>query len=338
MKCERGVPIANVTTFKNTGTLEFLYSVDSPEALLAVIESLPKGTPRMVLGGGSNTLFVNDSYQGCVIKNEIRGISVEEETESSVLVRVGAGEDWDEFVAYALKNRWYGLENLSFIPGTVGASPIQNIGAYGIEVGVYIDSVEAVQLYSATKARFTHTQCKFDYRDSYFKSVEGRTWCITYVYFKLMKNPSVCISYADVAKRFSGGSKPTPETVREVIGEIRRAKFPDLQEVGTAGSYFKNPILTQEEAKRLTMLYPGMPVYPYREGLVKVSCAWILDVVCGLKGYIQGNAGLYEKQPLVLTLKPLSSAQEIKKLEQYVKECVYAKTGITLLPEVEKYR
>lgn len=337
MKREGGVPIARVTTFKNAGTLESLYVATSRESLVEIIQSIPRETPRMILGGGSNTLFVRDSYAGVVIKNEIRGIEVVSDTSEHVVVRVGAGEGWDDFVAYTLQAGWYGLENLSYIPGTVGASPIQNIGAYGVEVGKYISAVEVCGLYSGESSTYTHDQCNFGYRESYFKSREGRAWCITYVHFTLTKTPSVCISYKDLTNYFLDKPEPTPQIVREAVGAIRRAKFPDLLTVGTAGSYFKNPVITREESERLMLRYPGIPVYPYRDGLVKVSCAWILDVVCGLKGYVRGNAGLYEKQPLVLTLKPTASAREVEELEQYIVGIVYEKTGITLVPEVEKY-
>ncbi|MEK7574989.1 MAG: UDP-N-acetylmuramate dehydrogenase, partial [Patescibacteria group bacterium] len=297
--------------------------------------------PFFILGGGSNLLVSDDGFSGVVIKNEIRGISFAESPQG-VRVTAGAGEDWDTFVAEMLRRGLYGLENLSGIPGTVGAAPVQNIGAYGAEARDSIVSVEALDAKTGISKTFSTSDCSFGYRDSFFKKSFGKEYLVVGVTFHLKKEGALNIEYKDLKNYFAKrGEKPTLKSVRDAVLEIRGAKFPDLKTTGTAGSFFKNPVISTEHYEKLKMKWPNLPGFPMPDvnghlSKVKVSVAWILDNILQYKGLKVGEVGLHHAQPLVLINYGAARASDVSSVAASVSEKVKEATGITLEWEVEK--
>ncbi|MBP9771995.1 MAG: UDP-N-acetylmuramate dehydrogenase [Candidatus Pacebacteria bacterium] len=326
---------ADHTTLRVGGPARFCRVVethdDFSEASLFIQQS---GMRWMVLGGGSNVLPSDDSFDGCVVRMKMRGIELVSETDSMVLVNVAGGEMWDEFVAYTVSKGWWGVENLSGIPGTVGATPIQNVGAYGVEVGSVIESVETRAIETGEKKSFSNQECMFGYRGSFFKTNEGKKHVVTSVLFRLTKNSAPKVDYKDLANVFSSQT-PTLSEIRNAVLLIRKEKFPDLGAVGTAGSFFKNPILTEERYKELQSMFPNIPSYPMKDNQRKIPLAWILDKVLHLNGYSLGNVGLFEHQPLVLVAKKGATAKEIDAFARSIEAMVFEKTGIVCEREVQ---
>jgi UDP-N-acetylmuramate dehydrogenase len=249
-----------------------------------------------VLGGGSN-LIVSPVYDGLVIHNRLLGIKKTQIGEEWIVTAM-AGENWDEFVAYCTTHGAFGLENLSLIPGTVGASPIQNIGAYGVEVKEFIDEVLVYDLHTARLVTLSNNECQFSYRNSLLKN--NSRYIVISVSFKLSAQPHLNLSYGDVAQKMSAILAPTPDDLRKVIISIRQSKLPDPQELGNAGSFFHNPILPEEQVRELLIQYPNLPTFPTPNSeYLKVSAGWLIDHL-GLKGVRHGNVGVYSKQALVL--------------------------------------
>lgn len=348
MKIQENVPLAPLTTFRIGGAARFFaqaQSVADIEEALALAESKKvdgKSLPIFVLGGGSNVLISDAGFDGLVIKNELRGL-VEEEEADTVRMIAGAGEDWDEFVKFAVEDRGlYGLENLSFIPGTVGASPVQNIGAYGAEAKGTIEWVEVYDPTTKKIEKLSNADCRFGYRDSVFKH-ERKNNIILRVSFLLKKTGKLSTEYKDLKNYFTGRtSSISLLNVRNAIINIRKAKFPDPAKMGSAGSFFKNIVIPLVDYRELLKKYPFAPCFSvdeYRgnskEPMVKVPTAWILDKVCGLKGAQRGSVGVYEKQPLVLVNFGKGTAEEIKVLANEIMTSVKEKTDIVISPEVE---
>src|ERR1035437_2259843 len=260
-----------------------------------------------------------------------------------VLVRAGAGENWDDFVGWTVERGYGGLENLSLIPGTVGAAPVQNIGAYGVEVGELVESVEVFDVKENTFKKLSHKECHFSYRDSAFKHEKGR-YVITSVLFKLKKNTEPDISYKDLKEYFGQNaqgndsvtsiSSPSITQVRDAVITIRKAKLPDLSKVGTAGSFFKNPIISKEKYLELKKKYPELPSFVEADGRVKVLLAWIIDKVCGLKGKKYGKAGINDTQALVIVNYGGATCEDVEKVVSEVEKAVKEKTGIDIEREV----
>lgn len=249
-----------------------------------------------VLGGGSN-LILPSWYQGLVIHNKLRGIRIVAAGNERIVTAM-AGEHWDDFVAYCTQNNAYGLENLSLIPGTVGASPIQNIGAYGIEVKDFIDEVLVYDLQAAQFVHLSNAECEFSYRNSFLKN--NSRYIVISVRFKLSAEPNLNVNYGDVAQKISAITNPQPSHLRDIIIAIRQSKLPDPREYGNAGSFFHNPILPRHQAYQLMMRYPNLPMFPCIDPeFIKISAGWLIDNL-GLKGFRQGNVGIYAKQALVL--------------------------------------
>ncbi len=285
-----------------------------------------------ILGGGSNVLFPSN-YKGIIVHPAIRGIEVINETEEQILVKVAAGENWDNFVEYAVKQQWYGIENLSYIPGMVGAAPIQNIGAYGTEVKEVIESVEGYYLDSGEHFELKNFECEFGYRTSIFKTrLSGKT-IITHVLFRLSKRPYFNLQYKDLQNKLKEADHINIETIRNAIIEIRKNKLPDPDIIGNAGSFFKNPTINVSQALRLRNEYPEIVMFEAEKDKYKVSAAWLIDK-CGWKGFRQGDAGTYEKQPLVLVNYGKASGMEILDLATKIQESVRNKFGIDLEMEV----
>jgi UDP-N-acetylmuramate dehydrogenase len=287
--------------------------------------------PVFVLGSGSNVLFPDEGYRGLVVKNAICGQEIKV-VDDAVLVTVGAGENWDAFVEAMCALDYWGLENLSAIPGTVGATPIQNVGAYGAEVSEVITHVTAVHKDSGEEKQFTQSQCQFDYRDSYFKSMPGKCWVVTAVTFQLSSTPKPNFQYADL-HALRAFENVSAVQVRNTVMDIRAKKFPDWHKVGTAGSFFKNPIVTEKDYQRLKELYPAMPAHQTVAGDWKLSLGWILDKVCELKGFCVNDVCLYEKQALVL-INTGTSTENIYTFVVLVTKKVFEKTQIKIEPEV----
>jgi UDP-N-acetylmuramate dehydrogenase len=326
--------LAPLTTFKIGGKADYFCRVSSEESLEeALLFAKENNLSVFVLGGGSNLVVSDDGFRGMVIKVEILGKEI-----SGREVLAGAGESWDGLVAFCLDNNLFGLENLSGIPGTVGGSAVQNIGAYGTEVKKFIGWVLAVNVHTGATKRFMVEECLYDYRHSFFKTSPGKDWVISKVCFVLDDISRPHISYKDLAEYFrdkAGVSEVTPRQVREVVLNIRAKKFPPLDRFGTAGSFFKNPVLSGDEAKLLAEKYPDLPMYDAGPDRKKVSLAWILDRVCQLKGSRVGNVEVSNAQALVLLSSGVASSNDVLSLARKIKDCVRDATGIEIEMEVE---
>ncbi|MAZ56412.1 UDP-N-acetylenolpyruvoylglucosamine reductase [bacterium] len=331
---KREIQMSKYTTFQTGGPAEYFTIVCNENELVEVSKFAHKEKLAItILGGGSNILVRDLGIEGLVIQNNITGMSVLREIGDSLVLQVGAGEDLDTLVQYAVSSDWWGLENLSSIPGKVGAVPIQNVGAYGVEASDVIQSVTAIHLNTFERRTFTNEECLFGYRDSFFKTKEGRVWCIVSVDFMLSKTPKPRLEYQDLANVFSSTS-PSAAEVREAIIQIRQAKFPDWRIVGTAGSFFKNPIITNEHHKQLQSQYPQIPSYSVGEDAVKIPLGWILDKVCHLKGVSLGPVGTYAAQALVVVNHGSATTKDILSFAEHVSALVYEKTGIVIEKEV----
>ena len=284
------------------------------------------------IGQGSNLLFIND-YNGIILHSAIRGIEVVSEDEATVSLRVGAGEVWDEVVAYAVSKGWGGIENLSLIPGEVGAAAVQNIGAYGVEIKDVIESVEAWNRLTFEKHVFTAEECGYGYRSSRFKDPHQDPHFITYVTLRLEKFPVFNIEYGALKQRLSDKAL-TLENVRETVISIRKEKLPDTESLGNAGSFFMNPLITDEHFERIRKEYPDVPSYPAEKGKVKVPAGWLIEK-CGFKGQRHGNVGVYEKQALVLVNFGGATGDEIALFAESIRAAVKERFGIELMPEVK---
>ncbi|MBO4557549.1 MAG: UDP-N-acetylmuramate dehydrogenase [Bacteroidales bacterium] len=287
--------------------------------------------PFLHVGGGSNLLFASPRFEGTVFHNACNAIEVISQDADSVLVRVGGGVVWDFFVEWCVTRGWYGAENLSLIPGEVGAAAVQNIGAYGAEVKDIIESVETFDIDTGSERVFSREECRYGYRSSFFKTPEGRRFFVIAVVMRLSFKPVFNLSYGTLKQLPQ--EKLSLKGIREHIVATRQAKLPDPAEIGSAGSFFMNPVVPQTKFEELLAEYPDMPHYP-AEGGVKLSAGWMIDR-CGLKGIRRGNAGVYEKQALVLVNLGGATAEEILALAQEVIDVVNAKFGVTLHPEAQ---
>lgn len=279
-----------------------------------------------VLGGGSN-LVLPELYSGLVICNQLSGFKKIKEDTQYVWIKAMAGIVWDEFVAYTLSFGWFGLENLSLIPGTVGAAPIQNIGAYGVEVKDFIDYVEVYDLEQECYLELTNHGCNFSYRSSIFKSTPQ--YIVTAVVFKLLRQEELNLKYADLKLKMSEYTTQNAQGLRDCVIRIRQSKLPDTKQIGNVGSFFHNPILTISQVKQLQIDYPDLPVYPINSSIAKVSAGWLIDKL-GLKGYIQGNVGVYAKQALVLVNHGCATQTEILDLAKFIQSKVFERYNIQL--------
>jgi UDP-N-acetylmuramate dehydrogenase len=287
----------------------------------------------MILGAGSNVLFISD-YDGLIIHPNIKGIEVIKETDDFITVRVGAGETWEMFVEWAVKRNYGGIENLSLIPGSVGACPVQNIGAYGCDVSQVIEQVETVHIPDGSKKIYHQKECVFGYRTSAFKTdLRGRI-IITRVVFRLSRIPILKIDYGTVRERLQKYDTPSVNDVREVIIEIRNEKLPDPKKIGNAGSFFKNPVLENEEFNEFINNHPDAPSFrTEQDGLNKIPAAWLIEQ-CGWKGRRSGNTGTYPNQPLVLLNYGNATGKEIYEFSEKIRKDVFTRFRIRLEREV----
>ena len=295
------------------------------------------GSSILVLGGGSNILFTKD-VKGWVLKMDIRGIEEIKEDALHIYVRAGAGENWHAFVQYCIGRNWAGLENLSLIPGSVGAAPIQNIGAYGVELKDVFYELEAFDRKTSKLFTFGVNDCAFGYRDSFFKSGEKNRYIILNVTFILNKIPVLNISYGAIRAELEQMEVRTPSirTVSEAVINIRKSKLPDPAEIGNAGSFFKNPVVDQAHFLSLSKAFPNLPAYPHEEGSVKLAAGWLIEQ-CGWKGYRKGDAGVHQLQSLVLVNYGHATGKEILQLAEAIVASVKKKFGVELEREVNIY-
>lgn len=285
------------------------------------------------IGGGSNLLFASD-YEGLILHSAIKGYTVVKETEEEVEVRVGAGEVWDDFVAYTVANGWYGAENLSLIPGEVGASAVQNIGAYGVEAKDLIVSVDTFGLETGEERQFMREECRYAYRESVFKQELKGKYAVTFVTYRLKKHPVFHLEYGNIrAELEKQGCQVDLENVRRIIIAIRQAKLPDPKVLGNAGSFFMNPVVPKMQFEALLAQYPDMPHYPVDDAHVKIPAGWMIDR-CGWKGKRVGHAGVHEKQALVLVNCGGATGKEVMHLAEEIVASVRERFGVTIRPEV----
>jgi UDP-N-acetylmuramate dehydrogenase len=297
--------------------------------------------PMLIVGGGSNLLFTGD-FPGTVMKVGIEGITLAEENGDHVIVKAGAGKLWDSFVDYCVDKGWSGVENLSLIPGNIGSGPIQNIGAYGAEISEVVHEVHGIRIPSGKPMRLSNKECRFGYRDSIFKhELKGKV-IITSVTFKLhspphhlsTSPPELKLDYGTIRQELAamGVTEPGISEVREAVCRIRTSKLPDPAVTGNAGSFFKNPVVSDEKAQTLRSEFPQIPEFPDVCG-VKVPAAWLIEQ-CGWKGYRSGDAGVHPNQPLVLVNYGAATGRQILELSQNIQDSVTQKFGIRLEPEV----
>lgn len=287
----------------------------------------------LVLGGGSNILLTKN-YDGYVLKNDISGIDIVKEDEHHVYVKAGAGENWHRFVMFCIERDLAGVENLSLIPGNVGASPMQNIGAYGVEIKDVFHDLEAFHIKSKKIKTFTHADCAFGYRESVFKNKKKGEYIILNVTFRLNKIPHYNTSYGAIEEELARMNKGVSiQTISQAVINIRSSKLPDPAKIGNAGSFFKNPSLAARQYDELKKHHPAVPAYPQENGTVKIAAGWLIEQ-CGWKGYRKGDAGVHEKQALVLVNYGNASGKEIYDLSHEIKRSVAKKFKIELEREV----
>lgn len=334
MNIDENVSLKNLTTMKAGGDARYFCIVKNKDDIKKAVNFAKKNNlPFFVLGGGSNIVIGDGGFPGLVIKNSIKGLIFEDKGDF-VKVKAGAGENWDNLVLETVKDDLWGFENLSGIPGTVGASPVQNIGAYGSEISKTVYSVEIFDPAVMDFRTLSKDQCRFGYRDSIFKRPEGKEFIVIGVVYHLRKTGEPNIEYKDLKEYFKD-KNPSLKEIRDAVLEIRSNKFPSLNKYGTAGSFFKNPIIGLSEASIFKGRFPDAPFFPAGKDSFKVSLAWILDKICGFRGFKMENVGLYEKQPLVLVNFGEATFHEISVFAEKIKSEVKKHTGITIEREVE---
>lgn len=293
-----------------------------------------KTVKKMILGGGSNVLFTRN-FLGMVVKMEIPGVEVVQDGSESVIVSFGAGESWHQSVLWAVENGLGGIENLSLIPGTVGAAPMQNIGAYGVEIKDVFHSLEAYEVKTGKIVRFYNEDCKFGYRYSVFKGARKNNYIITKVFLRLSKKPVFNISYGNLKETLEamGVEQLSLKAVSQAVINIRQSKLPDPAEIGNAGSFFKNPIVESDYFDSLRAAFDRIPGYKVDDNSTKIPAAWLIDQ-CGWKGHRRGAIGVHDKQPLVLVNHGGGKGQDIVNLSKDIQKSVYSKFGVELETEV----
>ena len=334
MQIKKNISLKSYNTFGIEAKAQLLVNIESEEQLKEAYQS-PKlmALPKLVLGGGSNILFTKNQRKA-ILKINIRGIDVLDQKDHEVRVKVGAGEIWHQFVLWCLDHNLGGVENLSLIPGTVGAAPVQNIGAYGVELKDVFDSLEAYEIKSGKIKLFNKEQCQFDYRNSFFKGRGKDQFVITSVTFKLSTQPRFDVSYGGIQRWLDEkGLELNIHNISESVIHIRQTKLPDPVKIGNAGSFFKNPIIEKPLHEALKLIYEDLPHYPLDSGSIKIPAAWLIEQ-CGWKGRRMDQIGVHERQPLVLVNYGGGKGLEILKLSEQIQTSIQNKFGIELKTEV----
>ncbi|MFT3857952.1 MAG: UDP-N-acetylmuramate dehydrogenase [Aquabacterium sp.] len=334
MIVERGASLRAFNTFGLPACARTLVRITSEADVKKVVNDPEFGrTPKFILGGGSNLVLTQD-VDLCVLKIEIKGRRLLEARDDAWIVEIGAGESWHETVQWTLEQGLPGLENMALIPGTVGASPVQNIGAYGVELKDRFESLDAVDLITGRTVTLNAAQCQFGYRDSVFKQHLANKSVITRVRLRLPRPWQPVLGYMELERKIgeTGITQPDARQIFDWICEIRRAKLPDPAVIGNAGSFFKNPVVSAEQCRDIIGRDPEIVHYPLDDGTFKLAAGWLIDA-CGWKGKSIGRAGVYERQALVLVNRGGASGAEVVTLARAIQESVYGRFGIRLEPE-----
>jgi UDP-N-acetylmuramate dehydrogenase len=334
LSVERGVSLRTLNSFGLPANAAVLVRLRSEADVRRVVDHPEFGPARkLVLGGGSNLVLTRD-VRAVVLKVELMGRRLLAETDDAWIVEAGAGENWHALVEWTIAMGWPGLENLALIPGTVGAAPVQNIGAYGVELAGRFESLDGVDLVTGRRVTLSARQCAFGYRDSVFKHALAGKTLITRVRLRLPKPWRPALGYLELQKRMqeTGRAAPDARTVFDWVCAIRRAKLPDPALIGNAGSFFKNPVVSAEQCRDIIGRDPSVVHYPLPDGSAKLAAAWLIDA-CGWKGKSIGRAGVYERQALVLVNRGGAIGAEVVTLARAIQESVYGRFGIRLEPE-----
>jgi UDP-N-acetylmuramate dehydrogenase len=287
----------------------------------------------LILGGGSNILFTKDIFDGVVVVNRLLGKQIVAQTDEHVYLYVAAGENWHALTEYTVQQQWGGIENLSLIPGTAGAAPIQNIGAYGVELSEVLENVECIELFTAKKYVFDAKACEFGYRTSRFKTKDKNRFLITAITLKLSKYPILKYNYPALQEKIKLITKPTIADVAAAVIAIRQEKLPDPAVTGNAGSFFKNPVIDRQQLEKLLAILPDVPIYFQEDHLYKIPAAFLIERA-GWKGYREGRVGCHAKQPLVIVNYGNATGAEIVAFAQRIQQSIIEKYDIMLEPEV----
>ena len=328
-------PLDKLNTFGINVRSKYLVEVSSIDEILEIIESEKfKNLKKLVLGGGSNVLFTKD-YNGLIILNKIKGKEVTYQDTDCVKLLIGAGENWHELVMYTVENGWGGIENLSLIPGNTGTAPMQNIGAYGVEIKDTFIELEALEISTGKIEKFNKEKCKFGYRESIFKNEKKNKYIILNITLKLNKNPKINVSYGEIKNdlRNNNIQSPTVKDVSEAIISIRKRKLPDPKKIGNSGSFFKNPVVDLNKLKSLQEKYPNIVNYQINKNEFKIAAGWMIEKA-GWKGKTINNYGVHENQSLVLVNYGNAKGIEIYNLSEKIIIDIKEKFGILLVREV----
>lgn len=337
MQVQKHISLKPFNTFGIDVPAEYFLPVDDIELLMQISEDISLPKQKHVLGGGSNVLLTRP-VEGLVLHNQLQGIAMEREDEEHVWVKVSSGEVWHNFVLHAIKNNWAGIENLALIPGTVGAAPMQNIGAYGVEARETIDSVTGWHWEEKEFVTYSNAACRFGYRDSIFKHELRDKLFISAVTFRLNKKPNYNTSYGAIEQELQkmGVQELSIKAIADAVISIRSSKLPDPKQIGNAGSFFKNPTITIEHFELLQTNYPHIPSYPVSETMVKIPAGWLIEQ-CGWKGYRKGDTGVHAKQALVLVNYGNANGSDIWNLSGEILQSVKERFGIELEREVQTW-
>jgi UDP-N-acetylmuramate dehydrogenase len=334
LKIVKGISLKEFNTFRLDYIADCMIRVRNEiEAISVFSGEISYKKPLLIIGSGSNILFTGN-FNGTILHPEFGGIKVEEKDQEYVIVSAGAGVNWDKFVEWTVNKGFGGLENLSLIPGMVGASAVQNIGAYGVEVKDKIEKVKTIRISDGVIREFSYNDCEFGYRSSTFKGENKGKYLIISVYFRLAINSPCNLKYGSLEEEVRKLGKVTLKNVRQAVINIRRSKLPDPEITGNAGSFFKNPVVSNSVAENLKKIYPQMPSFDEKSGGIKLAAAWLIDQ-CGWKGKRTGDAGVHDKQALVLVNYGKATGMEIYNLSEEIKKSVMKKFGVELEREVE---
>jgi UDP-N-acetylmuramate dehydrogenase len=332
----RNVPLRKYNTFALDYMADCMIQVKTEEEASDFFKNYKSWKkPLLILGSGSNLLFTSD-FKGTILFPEMKGIKIEESDQESgnIIVSSGSGVNWDDFVEWTVNKGFGGLENLSLIPGKVGATPVQNIGAYGVEVKDLILKINTLRTSDGSIRVFTNKECEFEYRNSIFKNHEKGKYLVTRVYYNLKLNPLMNLEYESLKDEVNRLGHLTLKNVRQAVINIRRSKLPDPEITANAGSFFKNPVVTESLASEMKNKYFSMPLYEDRKGFMKLAAGWLIEQ-CGWKGKRKGDAGVHDKQALVLINYGKATGKEIYDLSEQINKSVYEKFGVRLEREVE---